>query len=154
MSTHPAPRSRWMDWTPRILADTAESEPTKPSKPGFVGFDGATCAEAPKIETSLDPAEWVRASTVLNRVGVRIMLLRDGAAIGVWSDLDGPQIRAALRLINTHNLPIRYLDDADVPLRYKVRRVPEPIGMSWAAWSKNGGLDDVIRFSGKREEGL
>src|SRR5271157_3372664 len=76
MSIQPATRSRWMDWEPkaRILADTAESEPTKPSKPGFVGFDGATPAEYPEIEAGPDPAELARASAVLNRAGVRIMV--------------------------------------------------------------------------------
>jgi hypothetical protein len=40
MSNHPA----------RILAETAESEPTKPSKPSSVGFEGATSDVSPKIE--------------------------------------------------------------------------------------------------------
>jgi hypothetical protein len=86
-----------MDWKPRILADPAESEPTKPSKPGFVGFEGATSAESSEIEAAPDPAELARASAVLNRAGVRIMALEGGATIGVWSDLDGPEVRAALR---------------------------------------------------------
>jgi hypothetical protein len=59
----------------RILADAAESEPTEPSKPGCVGFDGATSAEPPEIEAWLVPAELARASVVLNRGGVRIMVL-------------------------------------------------------------------------------
>lgn len=95
MSTHPATRSRWMDWKPttRILAETTEGEPTKPSKPGFVGFDGATSAESPEIEAGPDPVELARASEVLNRAGVRIMALEAGATIGVCSDLDGPEVR-------------------------------------------------------------
>src|SRR5262245_45935722 len=65
MSTHPTTRSRWMDWKPkaRILADTAEREPTKPSKPGFVGFEGATSAKSPKIEALSERAESRRLST-------------------------------------------------------------------------------------------
>ena len=128
-----APRSRWMDWKPkaRILADPAESEPTKPSKPGFVGFEGATSAESPEIEAGPDPAELARASAVLNRAGVRIMAFEGGATIGVWSDLDGPEVRAALGTFGSDRLPVRYLDGAGVPMRYKLRRVEgEPVPMN------------------------
>jgi hypothetical protein len=120
-----ATRSRWMDWKPkaRILADSAECGPTKPSRPGFVGFEGATSAESPEIEADPDPAEVTRASAVLNRVGVRIMALEGGATIGVWSDLDGPDVRTALLVLGLQQLPIRYLDGAGVPIRYKLRRV-------------------------------
>jgi hypothetical protein len=119
-----------MDWTPkaRILADTAESEPTKPSKPGSVGFEGATSAESREIEAGPDPAEMARASAVLSRVGVRLMALEGGTTIGLWSDLDGPEVRAALRTFGSDGLPVRYLDGAGVPMRFKVRRVEgEPV---------------------------
>jgi hypothetical protein len=133
MSSHPATRSRWMDWKPKaqISVDPAESEPTKPSKPGFVGFEGATSAEFPEIEAGPDPAELARSSAVLNRAGVRIMALEGGPTIGVWSDLDGPEVRAALRTFGSDRLPLRYLDGAGVPIRYKVRRVEgEPVPMT------------------------
>ena len=133
MSTHPAKRSRWMDWTPRarVLADTVESGPTKPSKPGFVGFEGVTSAEPPEIEAGPDPAEMARASAILDQTGVRIMTLEGGAAIGVWSDLDGPEVRAALRTFGSDQLPLRYLDGTGVPTRYKLRRVDgEPVPMN------------------------
>jgi hypothetical protein len=122
-----------MDWKPkaRILAGTAESEPTKTSETDSVVFVGATCAESPEIEAGPDPAELARASGVLNRAGVRIMALQDGATIGVWSDLDGPEVRAALRAFRSDGLPVRYLDGAGVPMRYKVRRVDgEPVPMN------------------------
>jgi len=122
-----------MDWKPktRILEGTVESEPTKPSEPGFVGFVGVTSAESPEIEAGPDPAELARASGVLMRGGVRIMALEGGATIGVWSDLDGPEVRAALRTFGSDGMPVRYLDGAGVPMRYKVRRVDgEPVPMS------------------------
>jgi hypothetical protein len=113
------------------LADKLENEPTKPSKPGFVGFEGATSTESPEIETASDQAELARASGVLNRAGVRIMATEGGATIGVWSDLDGPEVRAALRAFGSDRLPVRYLDGAGVPMRYKVRRVEgEPVPMN------------------------
>jgi len=122
-----------MDWKPkaRILADPAESEPTKPSKPGFVGFEGSTSAESPEIEAGPDRAELARASAVLKRAGVRIMALEGGATIGAWSDLDGPELRAALRTFGSDRLPVRHLDGTGVPIRYKLRRVEgEPVPMN------------------------
>jgi hypothetical protein len=44
---------------------------------------------------------------VLNRAGIRIMALEGGATIGVWSDLDGPEVRAALRTFGSDRLPLR-----------------------------------------------
>jgi len=115
-----------------ILEDRAESEPTKTSETDSVVFVGATSAESPEIEVGPDPAELARASAVLNRAGVRIMALEGGATIGVWSDLDGPEVRAALRTFGSDRLPVRYLDWAGVPMRYKLRRVdgePVPINV-------------------------
>jgi hypothetical protein len=78
-----------------------------------------------------DPAELARASAVLNGTGVRIMALQGGATIGVWSDLDGPEVRAALHTLGMDCLPVRYLDGAGVPMRYKLRRVEgEPVPMN------------------------
>jgi hypothetical protein len=46
---------------------------------------------------------------------------------GIWSDLDGPEVRAALRTYGNGHLPVRYLD-GDVPMRFKLRVVPgEPV---------------------------
>jgi len=110
-----------MDWQPKggILAEGAASEPTKPSKPSSVGFEGAHSADSPEIETETEHARSARR--LLNRAGVRIMILENGATIGVWSDLDGPEIRAALRTLGNVYLPVRYLDGAGVPIRYKAR---------------------------------
>jgi hypothetical protein len=114
------------------LADTAESEPTKPSKAGFVGFEGATPAECPEIAADPDPAELARVSAILNRAGVRIMALEGGATIGVWSDLDGPEVRAALRVLGSHLLPVRYLGQVQAVPRGRRTRPPEHAGRDGA----------------------
>ena len=88
-------------------------------------------AEALALLSDPGPEELTRASTVLNRAGVRIMALEDGATIGVWSDLDGPEVRVAIRTLGSDGMPIRYLDGAGVPMRYKARRVDgEPVPMN------------------------
>lgn len=133
MLDSPVKRSRWLDWTPKTLisADSAEDGPTKPSKPGSVGFVGATSVESPEIHIEPDPAELVRASAVLNRGCVRLMQLDGVSSIGIWSDLDGPEVRKALRVFGSDGLPVRYLDGAAVPMRYKLRRVEgEPVPQS------------------------
>lgn len=85
-------------------------------------------AEALALLPNPEAAESARAAALLNRAGVRIMALAAGATIGVWSDLDGPEIRTGLRILGFERLPVRYLDGAGVPMRYKVRRVEgEPV---------------------------
>ncbi len=72
-----------------------------------------------------------RAAAVLNRAGVRIMAPEAGATTGVWSDLDGPEVRAARRALGSDWLPVRYQDGAGILMRYKVRRVEgEPVPMT------------------------
>ena len=88
-------------------------------------------AEALTLLAQVDPAELARASAVLNQAGVRIMALEGGATIGVWSDLDGPEVRAAVRAFGSDGPPVRYLDGACIPMRYKLRRVEgEPVPLS------------------------
>jgi hypothetical protein len=110
--------------------------PSKPSKPplegGFDGFDGSPLGKSSKIEalSGVEPSveEVTRASAILGRVGVRLMRLVGADAVGVWSDLDSPAVRSALRILGSCELPALYLDGPGVPLRYKLRRVSgEPV---------------------------
>ena len=72
-----------------------------------------------------------RASAVLRRAGVRLMQVEGVTTIGVWSDLDGPEVRAALRAFGSNRLPVRYLDGVGIPMRYKLRLVEgEPVPMN------------------------
>jgi hypothetical protein len=72
--------------------------------------------------------ELVHASAVLGRTGVRLMRIDGMDIVGIWSDLDGAEVRAALRVYGSDQLPVRYLDGDGIPMRYKLRRVPgEPV---------------------------
>jgi hypothetical protein len=110
------------------LRTTAALEPPRPSKPGSVGFEGSSTGESPVIGAALDPAELARAGAVLSRAGVRLMQLNGADAVGVWSDLDGPDVRAALRTSCLEHLPVLYLDGAGISMRYRRRWVEgEPV---------------------------
>jgi hypothetical protein len=105
----------------RATVGTASS----PGKP-------ATLATA-DILLDAEPDKWEleRAGRVLSAAGVRIMNLAGVITIGLWSDLDSPSIREALRVFGSERLPVRYLDGAGIPMRYKVRRVAgEPVPMN------------------------
>ena len=116
-------RSRWLDWQPRILTQSPAVGPSKPTKLGSDGFEGSYLVESPKIGDETDAAQG--AVDVLNNAGVRIMRIYDGTAIGVWSDLDGLEIRAALRTLEMDCLPVRHLDEDDIPNKYKYRKLDE-----------------------------
>ena len=108
-----SPLARWLNWKPPILAEVLDHEPPKPTEAAFEGFAGDPSGQSLKIEA---------ASAVFNRRGVRIMRIDGGAVIGIWSDLDGPEIREALQVVEV-TLPIRYLDGAGIPPPYRTRRV-------------------------------
>ena len=63
------------------------------------------------------------ANLVLRLNEVRLMNLDGVMTIGLWSDLDGPHIRSALRHLHPDGMPpIRYIDGPHIPMRYKARR--------------------------------
>lgn len=76
-----------------------------------------------KTPAAVDPAEISRATSLLNETGVRLISLDGAATVGAWSDLDGPEVRAALRVLGNDALPLRYLDSGGIPARFKVRCV-------------------------------
>jgi hypothetical protein len=83
------------------------------------------------LDGDFDRESATLASAVLSRAGVRIMQLDGVTTIGVWSDLDEPEVRAALRTFGSEQGPVRYLDGPGIPVRYKLRRVEgEPVPLS------------------------
>jgi hypothetical protein len=95
----------------------------KTIKTGFDGFDGSYLTKSPRIEAEPSDQEVARASAILSQVGVRLMRLEGHDTVGIWSDLDSPEVRAALHAFGSSRLPVLYLDGPGVPPRYKVRRV-------------------------------
>jgi hypothetical protein len=76
-------------------------------------------AALPETGPAIDLAT---VSAIMNRTGCRLMELDGRVTIGIWADLDGPEIRAAIRAFG--NPPVKYLDSAGIPQRYKVRDIP------------------------------
>jgi hypothetical protein len=90
----------------------------------------ALLAETPSAAGTLPdptPEELARASAVLAKAGIRLMRIDGADYVGIWSDLDGPEVRAALRAYGSGPLRVVYLD-GDVPMKYKWREVQgEPV---------------------------
>jgi hypothetical protein len=74
---------------------------------------------APAEELSAELLAW--AGEVLRLNGVRHFFIDGRPVNGIWSDLDGPHIREALRILGDQDIPVRYLDGPGIPMRYKVR---------------------------------
>jgi hypothetical protein len=82
--------------------------------------------EALRTEVADDCHEAAKcALSLLNSIGARIVVFAAGyEATGIWSDLDGPEVRSAIRTLGRGDLPVLYLDSPGCPDHYKVRRVP------------------------------
>lgn len=77
----------------------------------------------------------IAATRLMNVAGCRIIQDGDGLTVGVWSDIDGSEIRAALRALGMQALPVVHLESADVDVRYKVRHCPDrERGESFRIW--------------------
>ena len=76
------------------------------------------------------------ASAVLADAGVRLMQLNGDMTIGIWSSLDSPVLRAALRVFGSDQAPICYLDAPPVPIpdKYKVYRGRSEDGKKHIPW--------------------
>ena len=171
---NPPDQSRWFKWVPktRILDNSLERAPSKPSKHASAGFGGVASAESPETEVRSNP-NLARAAALLDRLGVRHIVVDGINIIGIWSDLDGPEIRSALATVGHGAVPVRYLDGPDVPLMYKVRRISgEPLPMQvlpamqaelsepWRirdamlrdmGWKPNGSMKSLVRERGSDE---
>jgi hypothetical protein len=80
-------------------------------------------------------SEIAQAMRLLNLTGCRIIRNESVLEIGVWEDLDGVEIRQALRTVGLDAHPIVHLESAGVDLRYNVRRTPDRAkGEPFAAW--------------------
>lgn len=89
---------------------------------------GVVGGGAPPEESEPSATEIAGATCVLKRLGVRQMEIDGVTIIGVWSDLDGPELRTALRIHEKEGLPLRYLDGKNIPARYQLRNVAgEPV---------------------------
>lgn len=127
MSSNPLPRNRWLEWEPRRGA-TASNLQDRDLSIVNVGATVPVSEKTLHLDEDPQPDCLARASAVLSQAGVRLMRLDEGVVIGVWSDKDGPDIRAALRVFGVYRLPVRYLDGSDIPSRFKERWVPgEPV---------------------------
>jgi hypothetical protein len=85
--------------------------------------------EMERAPAGLDPSPeaLALASAVLTKAGIRLMRVDGVDMVGIWSDWDGPEVRAALRTFGPDQLPVRYLADG-IPMKFKLRRVPrEPV---------------------------
>lgn len=92
-------------------------------------------------------AATIAATRLMNITGCRI--IRDGEQllVGVWSDLDGLDIRAAIRGLGMQSLRVVHLESSDVPVDYKVRHCPDKDrGESFRIWLQRA----EIMFERKR----
>lgn len=93
--------------------------------------------EAPPRIANTPTAQQIAAMRLLNLAGCRI--IRQGSAflIGTWQDLDGPELRNAIRLVGMREYPVIHLETANVDAIYKVRRCPERRpDEPFSAWQK------------------
>ena len=82
--------------------------------------------EKPNVSSEMD-----RASALLNWAGARLMRLEGVVTVGLWSDLDCPEIREALRVLGIGDAPVRYVDGSGIPDEYKLRLVVgDPVPLS------------------------
>lgn len=72
------------------------------------------------------------AGEILKLNGVRHFFIDGRPVNGIWSDLDGPHIREALRIVGNKDIEVRYLDGPGIPMRFKARTMkgqPVPLNI-------------------------
>ena len=139
-TTAPPRRYRWLSW--QLGSRVRDPEPnTTATASSSVGFEGAKRACIPIIEGDEGPLRRPnqlaidRAVTVLNARGARLMRLDRVLTIGLWGDAVGPDDQSALRVLEMDTPPVRVLGGAEIPTRYKLRRVQEfQNRLSWPEW--------------------
>ncbi len=94
--------------------------------PGTLGTLGTKVSRGEEVlPFDLVPDDSVLSPTqLLNLTGCRLLFNTEQLHIGVWADLDSPELRAALKGVNLDEYPVVHLDLANVTPEYKVRRCP------------------------------
>jgi hypothetical protein len=100
----------------------------------------------------------VKAVRLLERVGMRLLDLDGRHAVGLWSDLDSVEVRAALGACGLDQFPVKYLDDPLTPDWYKLRQVypdqdPVPLNVL-EAMNRGSGRPWAARDDNLKEMGL
>lgn len=99
------------------------------------GLTKLTKASVDQAEPTEANPSTIAAMRLMNVAGCRIIRDQDELRVGVWSDVDGPEIRTALRSLGMQSLPVVHLESADVDVRYKVRHCPDrDKGESFRVW--------------------
>jgi hypothetical protein len=94
------------------------------------------------VSPAEEPDPLTRAGEVLKANGVRLFQLDGVPVVGLWSDLDGPHIRAALAVLENDKLPVRYIDGPNIPMRYKVRKMKgQPVPLEIVAAMDKANAD-------------
>jgi hypothetical protein len=119
------------DGPPQVMVNPEPEPGIQLHKPKPSLTFGAHCD---KVDAGLnldrDDRNFVRARSILNQAGVRKFETNGFMTIGLWSDLDGPPLRAALKALGLGSVPVRYLDGTSVPSGLKLRRViGEPVSL-------------------------
>jgi hypothetical protein len=118
----------------RYTKDT-KSQSDKPGEGFLYILDGNSSIFNSAETTPGLTQEEAGAVRLLNLTGVRIIRYGSALQIGIWEDLDGTELRAALRVAGLHVHPVVYLESAEAPIRYKVRHCPDRVpGESFERW--------------------
>jgi hypothetical protein len=120
---------------PEIVALLLKGSRNMPETTGSGQVESASAVGGPASRSGRpkpQPTDLARGSIILMQAGVRLMETDGATSIGIWSDLDGPNVRLALCTLGSEMLlPIRYLDAVGVPMRYKSRSMEgEPVPMN------------------------
>jgi hypothetical protein len=119
---------RWLEWSPPSIsladANTEPTEATEGASDGSVGLRSGTrpVVDATACAQSITEPQR-QAMALLNGIGARAVWVGPAVYIGLWSDLDSPQLRSTIRTLGWDEYSVMYLDSSGVPPRYKVRRV-------------------------------
>lgn len=60
-----------------------------------------------------------RANRLIAAAGVRFPRIAGVYVVAIRRERDSPQLRDALEIMGSGAMPVKYLDEADVPARYK-----------------------------------
>ncbi len=76
-----------------------------------------------------------QAAALLTLAGCHLLPGTGGMVVGVWKDLWGRELREALAAIGLTHYEIEFLDNADLPADYLIRKCPlKQPDESFRAW--------------------
>jgi hypothetical protein len=126
------PTRDWLKWQPSV-GEGNEAAPSHDRVAPPNCIDNSDLF--PVSETRTEEAIQDAARSVCNQLGLRIIRIRNKFALGIWKELDCPELRSAIQVLALPPMKVLYLGDPNPNIPHECKQhIPECLKRNLTTW--------------------